>query len=80
MERRSLVSTAAAEQQQLQPSLHHVPGLVCVPENARPMREEGRRRGEDKSRRRRKEELLQLHLQQPREQQPWEQQLREQQP
>jgi hypothetical protein len=58
MERRSLVSTAAAEQQQLQPSLQHVPGLVGVPENARPMREEGRRRGEDKSRRRRKEELL----------------------
>jgi hypothetical protein len=60
MERRSLVSTAAAEQQQLQPSLQHAPGpgLVGVPENARPMREEGRRRGEDKRRRRRREELL----------------------
>jgi hypothetical protein len=58
MERRSIVSTAAAEQQHLQPSIQHVPGLVGVPENAHPMREEGRRRREDKSRRRRKEELL----------------------
>jgi hypothetical protein len=58
IERRSLVSTAAAEQQQQQPSLQHISGLVGVPENTCPMREEGRRRGEDKSRRRRKEELL----------------------
>ncbi len=48
MERR-LVSTAAADQQQLQPSLQHVPGFVGMPENACPMREGGRRRGEEKS-------------------------------
>jgi hypothetical protein len=62
MERRSLVSTAAVDQQQLHPSLQHVPGLVGLPENAHPMKKEGRRRVKDKRRRRRKEELLQLHL------------------
>ncbi len=78
MERRNLVSTAAAGQQQLQPSLHQILLFAGMPGIGRPTREGGKKRGDVEKHGRKRDKLLsvhqqlpiqQLHLQQPHKQQ-----------
>jgi hypothetical protein len=73
MERRSIVSTAAADQQQLQPSLQQLLLFAGVPGNGRPTREGGKKRGDVEKPGRKRDELLsnhqQLHLQPHKQQQ-----------